>query len=215
MRKELHIALCLFTALTVSILYSCGPSSREKQESYLSAENTPSVNNFTLEETFEADTLSHEQLNVFQQRAQQKTEDFISYIEIISNKSYDSLMRLEAKKQIEDLFADSSTLINVAVDKSGKYPTHLYEFINEVYESKYDSIKIKTGSVIMSPPQKAEENAYNGSLTAEMNVIGYKNAQISFNSEVIHEVKTIIRKTQKQFGNDTRKIWTVTLGEFK
>lgn len=217
MRKQLHIALFLITSVFICMLLSCGPSREEKQDaSFSSSDLAPNNNDAKMEETFEADTLSNEQLKVFQQRAQQKLEDFINYIEIISNKTYDSELRLVARNQIVELFADSSILVNVAAGKIEKNPKPVSAFLNEVYQAEYDSIKIKTDSVVVEQPIKADEAmTYIGYVTAKVNIKGYKNGQVSFNSVAIQKAKTIIRKTQKRFGEETRTIWTVALGELE
>lgn len=217
MRKDLHIALYLITSVFICILWSCGPSSEEQQDfSIYSSDLVTNNNENQMEETFEADTLSNEQLNVFQQRAQQKLDDFINYIEIISNKTYDSELRLLARNQIVELFADSSILVHVAAGKVEKNPQPVSAFLNEIYLSEYDSIKIKTDSVVVAQPIKADEaTTYIGYVTAKVNIKGYKNGQVYFNSVAIQKAKTIIRKTEKRFGEETKTIWTVGLGELE
>lgn len=217
MRKELHIASYLISAVFICILWSCGPSMEEQQDfSVTPADLVPNNNENQMEEAFETDTLSNEQLNVFQQRAQQKLEDFINYIEIISNKTYDSELRLVARNQIVELFADSSILVNVADGKLEKNPKPVSLFLNEIYQSEYDSIRIKTDSVVVHQPIKTDEVVtYIGYITAKVNIKGYKNGQVSFNSVAIQKAKTIIRKTKKRFGEETRTIWTVGLGELE
>lgn len=217
MRKELHIASYLISAVFICILWSCGPSREEQQDfSVTSADLVPNNNENQMEEAFETDTLSNEQLNVFQQRALQKLEDFINYLEIISNKTYDSELRLVARNQIVELFADSSILVNVTAGKIEKNPKPVSAFLNEVYQAEYDSIKIKTDSVIVEQPIKADEAmTYIGYVTAKVNIKGYKNGHVFFNSVAIQKAKTIIRKTEKHFGEETRTIWTVGLGEVK
>ena len=218
MRKNLHIALYFISAIFTCMLLSCAGSKEEVQDTATMVEysTTPIINDNKLEEAFETDTLSDEQLNVFQQRARQKVQDFINYIEIISNKTYDAQMRLLARNQIEELFADSSVLVTISIAEGKINPKPVSVFLNDVYQSEYDSIKIKTDFIVVTQPKIANETAtYIGFIRVKLNIVGYKNAQISFNSHAVHEAKTIIRKTQKHFGEESRMIWTVMLGEWK
>lgn len=218
MRKNLHITLYFISAIFTCMLLSCAGTKEEVQDTASMAEysTTPILSDNKLEEAFETEILSAEQLNVFQQRAQQKVQDFTNYLEIISNKTYDAQMRLLARNQIEELFADSSILVTISIAEEKRNPKPLSVFLNDVYQSKYDSIKIKTDSIVVTQPKMANETeTYIGFITVKLNIVGYKNAQVSFNSNVNHMAKTVIRKTQKQFGGESRMIWTVTLGEWK
>jgi len=219
MKQKLHIILNLIMAVIICSMFSCAPSSEEKQEGMPSMDeiNSPSpLHETNASDNFDIDTLNTEQLIVFQKRAQQKLEDLINYIEIISNKSYNSEMRLIAKKQIEDLFVDSTALINISISEMQIKPMATYEFLDQVYKCDYDSIKIKTDSVIVTQPQKVNESfEYIGSISARVEITGFKNSKVSYNSTAIHKAETIIYKTEKQFGEDSRIVWTVAIKELK
>lgn len=218
MRKKLHIALYWVVAGFTCFLISCGPSREEKDNVNAMYESNLSTmeDNQALEDTFEIDTLNTVQLNVFQQRARQKLQDFINYMEIISNKSYDLELRLIASKQIEDLFAVSTVFVSISIAKEPKNKKTVSQFLNEIYLSDYDSIKVKTDSVVISKPEKSTESIkYIGEVTAKVNIDGYKNGEVIFNSIAIQKAETIITKTQKQFGDETKMVWTASIGELK
>lgn len=227
MRNKLHFALYLTTVVFVCTIFACGKAREEKADIPVEIEemSPPPVNetdavsdhmpnDSELEESFNADTLNEEQLRIFQKRAQQKLQDFINYIEIISNKRYNSQLRLAACQQIEELFADSSVIIDIRFDQIEKDPRTASLFIKDVYNSGYDSIKIKTNSVIVNPAEKLNETLeYVGNITADVTIIGYKKSTIAFYSKGIHKAKTIIHKQEKQFGKDSQTLWSVFIGE--
>lgn len=222
MRTKLHIVLYLILTGFVCFIVACAPSSEEKSK-YFAAEKVISdsafvstTDNKDLEDVFETDSLTTEQLQVFQQRAQQKLQDFINYVEIISNKSYNAELRDVAKQQIKNLFTDSTVLINIPITKTQKIPCTVTEFLNEVKVSDYDSIKVKTDSVVLSQPAKSKEGMkYIGTITGKVSIDGFKNGETIFNSSSIQKAETNISKTKKQFGKESKMVWTVTLGELK
>ena len=223
MRRNTHIILQWMLIGFVSLVLTNCASNSSKEESAVSS-MTDSVSATAsektyLEETFETDTLTKEQLMVFQKRAQEKLQDFINYVEIISNKSYHIELRNEASKQTDNLFADSSVSVNISLSKiseTNKSPRSISNFMNDVRSCEYDSIKVKTDSVVISLPEKSDTTLkYLGEISARVKIEGYKNGIVVFNSSTIQKAETIIFKTEKQFGSEKKMLWTASIGALK
>jgi hypothetical protein len=224
MKQNRHIALFVVMISFFTMLVSCGPSAEEKQKSEQEIVSTPpSMDEVvketpareTLEQTFEADTLTAGQLTAFQQRGAEKLADFINYMELISNKTYDGRLRLELGKQAEALFADPTAWIAISINDK-KEKKQLTAFLDDFYKNEYDSIKVKTDSVVMQQPERADKGGiYKGTVSEKVSVMGYKNKKIVFSSTGLREATTLILKMEKNFGGDKKMVWEVMLGEIK
>lgn len=219
MKKQVHILLVMPLLSILSIWMSCSSASHEKME----IQEVNAVPEMTiappaseaLEETFESDTLTAEQLTVFQQRGAEKLADFINYIEIISNKRYDKQLRLEIRKQIEGLFETPSTLVAIPIT-GNKESKMVSQFLDEIYKGTFDSIKVKTDSVVLSTPVKTTQPLkYEGSVSANVRIMVYRNNKLEFSSMELQRAKTHVIKVEKDFGGKKGRIWEVVLGEME
>jgi len=214
MKKNLYIyffGLLLFALL----LISCGRAMRENEMAKMKSKaDTIIVNNANMLDAFEADSLSPEQLTLFQQRGQQKLEDFINYIELISNKKYDRELRLAACQQALELFTDSSVEVKISIRDTTLKSQTIAAFLKEVYISDFDSVKIKTDLVAVAQPQlTGKPLIYSGPVKAKVNMQAYKKAQLVIDLNSTHTASTLICKTEKKFGNESKRVWTVSIGK--
>jgi hypothetical protein len=222
MKQNRHIALFVVVISFFMIPVSCSRAPEESEKRGLETvdiatknetEEKP-VSDKTLEQAFETDTLTIEQLTAFQQRGAEKLADFINYIELLSNKRYDPRLRLEARKQASALFPDVATPITIAINDEKKKRS-IPAFLDDIYKSKYDSIKVKTDSIILQQPQRGEGFSYTGHISANVRVTGYKNKKIIYSSSALREAAILIQKIEKDFGGEKKQVWEVMLGEMK
>lgn len=216
MKKRFNSVFYSIAIAIACFLAGCNAASEDRaSDDAISDTGASMYDGDELEKAFEADTLTEDQLRLFQQRAQQKLADFIDYVGIISNKKYDVELRLAAMEQIEQLFIDSSVQIEVGLTEAEQKARPLNAFIEEVYGSKYDSVSIKALSVKTGLPELKKQMTYRGTITADASIERYKDGEAIFNTLGTYKAETIIRKVQKQFGSDSSTVWTVTLGEIK
>lgn len=137
---------------------------------------------------------------VFQQRGAEKLADFINYVEIISNRKYDKQLRTEIRKQIVDLFESDQTLVAISLtDKKESKP--ISKFLDEIYRGGFDSIKVKTDSVVLSPLVKADSlPIYKGAISGKVKIQAYRNKKMEHSSMEFQKAQTIVRKVEKDFG---------------
>lgn len=216
MRKKVNFIFYLVFSMNVILLISCGVKEDKQNEGMNEQISAPAMDDGTqLEEVFKEDLLNTEQLLVFNQRATQKVNDFISYVELISNKSFDSQMRNAAKEQVFALFTDSTISLALDIDTIQKDSHSLSVFLSKVYSSSYDSLKISADSVLISRGFELEGKGYSGTIALKIKIEGYVNGRRMFDHTNNHKAKTELVKTSKNFGKNTELIWTVKLGDFE
>ena len=220
MKKHLHL-LCYAVGLSLlNLLISCS-SSRKEEVAYEAMDSVQASNQEAatskeeLEQTFEADSLNPEQRIVFQQRGAEKLADFTNYIEIISNKRYDKQLRLEIRKQIIDLFESDQTLVAIPVNGI-KESKQVSKFLEEIYRGDFDSVKVKTDSVVLSTLEKTDNlPVYKGVITGKVGIQVYRNKKMEPVTMELQRAKTIVSKVEKDFGGEKRNVWEVLLGEIE
>ncbi|MFY9310272.1 MAG: hypothetical protein WAQ28_14595 [Bacteroidia bacterium] len=214
MKSRLVVVLSPVIFLIVCCLGACNSASEE--EIVGDAETVAKLSNENkLAQSFVADSLSRDQLHVFQQRGQQKLDDFISYTAIVSNKAYNKEMRFAAKEQMMQLFTDSTVMIEAGVSEAQEKARPLFEFAEEVYTSQYDSVKIKVLYAKAKEPEPKNTGSYEGSVTADVSIKRYLAGKDVFSTTATFTAATVVQQVQKQFGNDSSRVWTVMLGEIK
>jgi hypothetical protein len=213
MKNRFRIRLNPLLIVSVCLLVSCNNASREEME--LGDVEAKALKEEMLEEAFESDSLSREQLHAFQQRGQQKLDDFIDYTGIISNKTFNKEMRLAAQQQMMKLFIDTIVNIEAGISEAQEKRRPLFEFAEEVYNSKYDSVKIKVLYVKVKEPEQKEKGLYQGSVTADVSIKRFLGGKDVFSTMATFKAETVIQQVQKQFGADSSRVWTVMLGEIK
>ena len=179
----------VFTAL---ILFSCGRSMQEKEtvsakeDSTLSFENARK--NDEPEMSFLSDTLNEKQKELFGKRAIQKLEDYYGYMEIISNKKYNTTLRDHARSLAKELFLDKENII-LAPDSIANAQDSLCVTIYNI--------------AISSSPQSMNDSIYKGKVVFE--------EQIGANAKQTRSRGFIIKKIRKNFGSEQNFIWETYL----
>ena len=217
MKKQVHIFLQAVAVFFAAALFSCARAEMEKEKALSRNDSlTGAETTGTLEEDFEADSLSPAQLQLFQRRAQQKVQDLIDYLQIVANKHYNAELRGIASGQVYELFADSSATIGVPLSQTQQGMRPLPQFLAELETAGYDSIVVKTDSLNIQPLLKSGENqVYTGSVSGRLSISGYTNGHITFSSTSVRTAKTITFKASKQFGTEQKSVWTTAIKEIR
>ncbi len=168
------------------ICYACANSPREKvAEEVIAA--TP-VQESELKAQFESEPMNKERLRAFETRAQQKLQDLADYINILKDSALDSAFRHQAMNQALALFEnDTSTFLQ-----------------KSYYEQPLVSKYIIEDIQIEKPLQEADNERYEGLLSFKSNTI-----------TPAREAVIILKKVEKDFGDERRMIWEVLLGEIQ
>lgn len=161
-----------------------------------SVENVQSVehNNASIKANFSAEII-----NAYQESSNLKVEDFYYYLTLYSNVKTDSLLKVEVRKNILQLFENNNTsLIDFFSETKERIPLEV--FLNKIENQNYvfEASKIKSSEVT---------NDYwitNYELKIEHNTLANKKH---------YQQQVIFKRIQKTFGSKTKEVWTIFLGE--
>lgn len=226
MKKQVHILFHAVAAVFVVAMVSCAGASMKK-ESMAKADSVQvqaAAGTDALEAGFESDTLNALQLQLFQERSREKVQDLINYVEIIANKSYNSELRKVASEQVYELFSDSSVSVDVPLSPTQQEKLPLPQFLKAIYSCDYDSIRVTTDSITLHPFQTGEtigypelskpesDTLYLGYISGKLALNGYKYGSVVFSHTMTRSIVTRLSKSKKQFGDESKQVWTTTLG---
>jgi len=193
----------IFSILLWLGIASCATSPRESAVSDSSEEAT--VMSGELEAQFTADHLSAEHQDALEVRAQQKLLDFADYITLISNPNIDSTFRQQANEQTRQLFIHPQTMISLDEEN-----IIIEEFLDKVRLSGKNQQYIVQNIEIAQPLRQESAQQYSGELTfSQQSVVdGQGNTHQ-------HQAEIWVKKVDKKFGKEEKKVWEVFLGNIK
>ncbi len=149
-----------------------------------------------MEKTFTAISVNEPQVGTFQQRGIQKLKDFYNYLTIISNPTYDKVLRENAKTQAKQLFYGSDCSVNGKV---------YADYIDSCFNLK-KAVEWKAIDVLVAQPMNATTGVrdtviYKGVLSFKESKDGSTGAD--------KKAEIILSKGEKQFGNTKKEVWSI------
>ena len=186
--------------LLLSGLASCATSPRERVISDASEEAT--IMSGELEAQFTSDHLTEDRLSALEQRAQQKLLDFADYVSLLSDSSLDSTFLTQAEEQARQLFMPPEARIVLAEEDF-----LISDFFREIQQSK-DAFPYVVQNIRVTKslqPSSSEQYAGKISFSQPVTVNG---REITYEREA--EIR--VKKVDKQFGSEQKKVWEVFLG---
>lgn len=171
-----------------------------------------------LEYEFERNEVSPLGLEAFENRAIQKVKDFGDYITIISDTSVNAEFINQAKLMLLSMFVEDSHI--AIISNSNKDLTNqvkLKDFIDVLEQNQSTAFSFEFENIhISNMLSESDNNSYIGQVKCTLNT----SSQLLINdipfpiSSYNTEVKITVKKISKDFGNTTREIWEVLLGDF-
>lgn len=204
MKTIAHITLILFF---ISTNYYLCAQTEPVEKNFQDISNTLTVNQ--QQSTYE--------LTGFEGRAVQKVEELAEYIEIISDKDYDSIFRKRAFSMAVKLFKDQDIKISNS-DKllSSLSILGLNNYLNAVMENGYAKIVVEISNrEYVENLSQSKSDAYSGKLLFDQTNYYYKNKNLQKKNTEKKEVDIILVKTEKKFGKKTKSVWNVYLGDIR
>lgn len=211
-KQVLHIVnFCLVTAL-----FSCAGESRYEDAAapVKEAKSIPgSSAKFTEDLSINKlpESLSKEQQEAFELRAQQKFQDFLDYLKIVSNPKMDKGLVKHSEKLMKELFIndtvtfyDGDTILYEMIDHNEPIP--LFDYLEDSkLVSHREKIPSKINSFNFVNPLKLDSisNNYRGKLEIDM-ILGKK--------ATLKTVDIYLIETTKQFGENELKSIEIKLG---
>ncbi len=170
----------------------------------------------TLRVEFETDYLSEEARHAAEINAIQKLHDLADYVEVFSDQSLDSAFREKAGEMIGEMFISQDNLLLFMLDSKGKMKqVTLEEFLEKGFGGNYLKAEVNFDSILVTKPlEKSGAELYSGKLAAFQTVVLHSSGK-STNSYSLLVINNFISFRQiKVIGQDTLKVWKVSLGNF-
>ena len=216
MRNRLKYYFSYFLVIVLLKFLSGCSSSMQKQ--YEGAEfadeilDSVSVSAPALEDKafgLQEDSLYKEKLEIFEQRAMQKAEDFAGYLEIISDTSVDEAFRKQAMEMALKQFSSPKNIITGLTDTVSKANTiHIDDFVRSVRNNNYGVFKIRIINTLSGNGiNKPTDNNYRGYFILNAGIV----------RETIYKqqwhVNYEIKRVSKDFGGELKEVWEVYLSD--
>jgi hypothetical protein len=165
-----------------------------------------------LEKDFTSNNLSNNRLETFELRAKQKVGDFINYLEIISDKSYDLSFREYAIETALKLFSSKNCMVNDFDINTGEQKLfNIKQYLLMFFKSKYSKINTKTENISIVNHLENNNSVYVGTITYSQNITGHSNTETVIDKTSIKKIGITLKKVEKKFGNHKKNVWEVML----
>ncbi len=184
---------------------SCAISKKENEriDKMLSSQAIP----FAMDASLVSDSLSQENLRNFELRAIQKVIDLYDYLAILGDANYKKSIREEIKNSAEDQFFDAHTPIQPFIDDTRlKEYISVEMYLDQVLFEKNSNLNIITNVKISQILESVNKHLFIGKISFELRTEtegneGGKSKYVDFS----------LRKIEKDFGNESLRIWEVYL----
>jgi hypothetical protein len=168
------------------------------------------ADSFSLEETFQADSLSPSNLRAFENRAVQKLHDAMDLIEILSNPNNDDAFRAQAKSMLLENFESNKNEISLVLPDIEPFRYTISQFADSLTDNRFLPLKLRLAdSNIHEPLASKGDNQLKGMI--------YFSLEPTANYKTLYpkdmEVEIVLKKIPKDFGTTTKEVWEVFLGD--
>lgn len=150
---------------------SAQPPTETKPVEQSTAGNTPAVTDDTDARTF---SLSETDYQLYRKRALQKVDEFVGYLNIITNKSLPTTEKDDAIAEAAKLFMPAATIEVTSKSRPGARRYPIKEYLTRLKLLPYSSAKIEWTNIqyIKEMSQAADGNYY-GVIAGEQTFMGY------------------------------------------
>ena len=201
--------------IIVGYFIACGKSCTDDSSRAAWEEKQVEMARDSIRLEFEAGYLSEEARFAAEKSAIQKLGDLADYIKIYTDDAMDPTFREKAGYMIRGLFISEDCKLTFAREEQNKKKsTTLGNFIEKGFGPDILQIEIIFDSLRgWEPLHKSGEELYTGKLAARQTVIMHRHADSMFSTSLPVVVQFISSKRVKIIGQDTLKVWEVSLGD--
>lgn len=167
---------------------------------------------------FEAETLSEDQLMIYNKKAREKILDFTDYMSLYSDKDLDNAFKEQIKDVMYRLFSDHDAVVELSVGseyKAEQINNTLIQLLNNIDESEYQSVDFTiSGLKDIELLHFHSTGKYTGKISCEYKITGETGSDTTILYENTVQINIVATLTSKQFGENTSlMIWQVFLGD--
>jgi hypothetical protein len=193
--KNLIIALIVLIPI-LGTSQSPAAANKSMESNYSAPAPVAAVSAADMERTFTAISVNEPQVGTFQQRGIQKLKDFYNYLTIISNPTYDKVLRENAKNQAKQLFYGSDCSVN-----GKKYADYIDSCFNLKKGVEWKAVDVMVAQSMNATTDNRDTVIYKGELSFKESKDGVIGAD--------KKAEIILSKGEKQFGNTKKEVWSI------
>jgi len=190
--------------------FCCGCATSPREKGAEDMIETPVMQESALEAQFESEPMNNERLKAFEARAQQKLQDLADYVNMLKDPALDSTFRQQAMRQALALFEDEN--IVVSIDTSQKNNNTANTILQELHDEQLQISKYNIQDIqVVKPLQSAGKERYEGVLSFESSLTTSRGTSVV----TTKEAAIVLKKVEKEFGDERKLIWEVLLGKIQ
>lgn len=170
-----------------------------------------------IESGMETDIPDIKSLIAFEEKARQKVLEYGDYLSIMTDNALDSFFRAKVGDQFIALFTDDQVSLELNISKDSKSQHYsISELIRRISEPGQGKVIIYNDSVmIVQHLVNINPHLYQGKINFNQNIqVGSPDAS-PLSAIYTQELDFYLKKIEKQFGDNSKKVWQVFLGDIR
>lgn len=194
-------AACILLLILLYLLFTAKSCDNEEQSDAARDEARAKASQDSIAAVFESDTLSEEALSAFEETAGLKIYDLAEYLKILADSNTEEGFKVKVEGMIREMFLPENGNMN--------YSNAGIKKLNLQTGVVIDSVNIQKSL------QPVNDSLYSGQLQCFLrrsHPLNHDERSLKVENRVI---EIFVAKREKNFGNNTLKVWTVLLGEIK
>jgi len=155
------------------------------------------------------DKASYEQ---FKQKSLQKTEDLGKYLNLIANKSTESVVASKAIEQAVGLFFSDSSYVETTKSNGERHQEHIRKYLNKLKLLKYSKVLIEwTDISYVSNLRKGPDGFYYGVISLQQKFSGFIDNKLVYSDVTRKNIEIVLKTYTKEVEGETVELWDVFL----
>ena len=159
--------------------------------------------------------LSEEELGTYSKKGIKKVDEFVQYLNIISDKSIDPDKKDEAIEQAVKLFLADATIEVTSANRQGKRKYPVKDYLTRLKLLPYGSTNISWNEVnYVNDLTQASDGNYYGTITGSQTFTGYgaNNQDVMYSDVTQKSVKVKLQSYKKSVEGQQTTNWDILLG---
>ncbi len=189
--------------LLLLLSYGCATAYREDSANEMPAAAPTEAE---LTDQLTADRLSPAQLRAFELRAQQKLRDFFDYLTLVGDPALDSTFRTEAAEQATALFTNPRAVVRIAPTGQSAEDRVVGQWLKALAKSDEAATFLMGEPALIRPLTLGDSSQYRGALSVPVPSAGDGESEAQ-----TYQVNVLVKRVDKDFGEDEMQVWEVFL----
>jgi hypothetical protein len=208
MKQHIKYIGMFLTVVMVIFIVSCGPSDREANGHDSTSDQFIEILNL------QNDSLTFKNIKAFEQRAIQKLQDLKDYFEILSDSTIEQTFKKQALDMARGLFASGDNTITFKLLENQEITAlKVDSFFISLQNDKYGVLTLQIYNVsVTNSIKKLDDAEYKGAIKFRLFVFEKQVNTKTLLNKTNMQCDIIAKKVKKKFGNETKQVWEVFLG---